>query len=157
MSTVPVKKTRPADEAKLDQLLPHIRPLAVQLIDTLTTQHGMTMAIGRTGTTPKQQAGLIAAGKSATIHSWHLLGRAIDLYPVVEGKLAGEKDEGLYRLMHIEAYKLGWEGIAYALDGSWNKRYIKTVTGVIWDAPHLQIRDHLTWSQAKMAQDDKEA
>lgn len=143
-----VKKARSRrEETNLAGLQPSARRALEQLIARLEAR-GVKVLVGSTLRDADEQAAILARGSSATSQSWHLLGRAVDLYPIGPdgvADLAGKHVE-LFRTMHAEAAALGWRGIAFNPDGS--KRFITTNKGKVWDGGHLELRDGMTWAAA---------
>ncbi len=131
-----------------NDLLPQVRDALAELRRRLKAK-GIDTMVGSTKRTPAQQEGVIADGASATTRSWHLLGRAVDLYPFgPDGKadLAGKYTDR-FRTMHAEAKALGFRGLAFNADGS--KRFITTSKGQTWDGGHLEFPEGMTYAQAE--------
>jgi hypothetical protein len=135
-----VRKLSQSEAERLKALEPDTRTAFLQLRRNLAAQK-IQLFVGQTRRDPKHQATLVARGKSATLQSWHLVGRAIDAYPFdpTTGKpdMAGKNVE-LYRTYHREAAKLGFKGLAFNPDGS--RKYINTNKGKVWDAGHIQYQ-----------------
>lgn len=130
------------DEQRLAKLQPDVEARARELIGQLAAQ-GLQVKVGQTLRTPAQEKAVIDAGKSAVkTHSWHELGRAMDLYPIDPDTGSADLDGvrvDLFRQMHETAAALGWRGIAFNSDGS--KRLITNSAGKkIWDGGHLEWR-----------------
>lgn len=131
------------DQGRLAQLGPDTQAAARELIAALAAE-GMRVKVGQTLRTPAQEKAVIDAGRSAIDpddHSWHEIGRAVDLYPF--GPDGAPDLDGIYvdnfRRMHEIAAALGWRGIAFNADGS--KRFITNRNGKkIWDGGHLEWR-----------------
>lgn len=87
-----------------------------------------TVLVTETSRTKERQEWLKADGKSKTLHSNHLLGRAIDI--AFQNKTTGEVDWSPE--MYAYAYKLCDPRRYGLVSGTqlWN-----------WDAPHLEILD----------------
>lgn len=140
---------RISEYIKVNGLLPQVKEALDGLREELKTSYGLDTHVGSTIRTVTQQKSALASGHSATSHSWHLLGRGVDLYPIVEasGKpdLAGSHID-LYKTMHMVAPKWGFRGLAFNPDGS--KRYIHTAKGPVWDGGHLEFPENMTWAQA---------
>lgn len=145
-----IRKLGLTESARLDGLTLRTRE-ALQLLRARLARDGIPTYVGSTLRTPDGQSALVADGKSATNRSWHLLGRAADLYPIVDGTkdLAGKHVE-IYRLMHQRAVEFGFRGLAFNADGT--KRYITTSKGKVWDAGHLEFPEGMTWAQAAAEQ-----
>lgn len=130
------------DESRLSSMQPDAQAAARQLIAALAAD-GIRVKVGQTFRTPAQEKAVIDAGRSAVkTHSWHELGRAMDLYPFNPdtGKpdLDGERVD-VFARMHQIAGEMGWRGIAFNSDGS--KRLITNAKGQkIWDGGHLEWR-----------------
>lgn len=134
-----------------NKLLPQVRDALAELRRRLDAK-GVPTFVGETLRTADYQATKVADGKSATQNSWHLLGRAVDLYPVIAGTNAPDlngSDVERFRTMHDEASKLGFRGLAFNLDGT--KRYLTTSSGKVWDAGHLEFPEGMTFAQAQAA------
>src|SRR5262245_2418151 len=130
------------DEARLSQLQPDAQAAARELLAQLAAQ-GMRVKVGQTLRTPAQEKAAIDAGRSAVkTHSWHELGRAMDLYPYNPDTGSPDLDGvriDLFRQMHDAAAAIGFRGIAFNADGS--KRLITNSQGKkIWDGGHLEWR-----------------
>lgn len=139
-----------SEKAKLDALLPQVRA-AFERVRARLAARGIKVLVGSTRRTDDQQAAIVAAGNSATSHSWHLLGRAVDVYPYgPDGKadLDGRHVE-LFRALHEEAAKEGFRGLAFNADGS--KRYINGTKGPVWDGGHIEFPEGMTWAAAAKA------
>jgi hypothetical protein len=144
-----------SEQARLEQLIPAAQAALRSLIAALEGE-GIDLYVGSTRRNPAQQASIVAKGNSATQHSWHLLGRGVDVYPRVDGQpdLAG-KNLDLFRRIHAVAPRFGWRGLAFNPDGS--KRYITGTKGKIWDGGHLEFPEGMTWAQAAAAGSSKVA
>jgi hypothetical protein len=138
-----------SEEARAQQLLPQVQTALQQVQDALRAE-GIDTYIGSTRRNQAEQDANVAKGVSATKNSWHLLGRAVDLYPKVNGQpdLQG-KNVDLFRRMHEVAAQYGWRGLAFNPDGS--KRYINTVKGKVWDGGHIEFPEGMTFAQAARA------
>lgn len=141
----------PSEQARLEQLIPEAQTALVSLMARLR-QLGIQTYVGSTRRNPAEQAAIVQRGNSATQHSWHLLGRAVDLYPRLpngQPDLNGSQLDA-FRTMHAESKAFGWSGLAFNADGS--KRLITTTKGgkqaKVWDGGHLQFTDGMTWAQA---------
>lgn len=136
-----VRKLGLTEKARIDALEPDTRRRYLELRKRMAAKYGIQLRTGQTRRTQDQQNALVAKGLSATKQGWHLVGRAIDVYPI--DKKTGQPDtKGLnvdaFRKMHLEADALGFRGIAFSPDGS--KRYITTSKGKVWDAGHIEYR-----------------
>lgn len=154
--SAPAAKLPPSERARLEQLIPAAQSALLSLVAALAGE-GVELYIGSTRRDPAQQAAIVAKGNSATQHSWHLLGRGVDVYPKVGGKpdLDG-KSIDLFRRVHAVAPRFGWRGLAFSPDGS--KRYITNAQGKkIWDGGHLEFPEGMTWAQAAAAGSSKVA
>ncbi len=129
------------EETRLSELEPETQAAARQLIATMATQ-GVRLHVGQTLRSPAQEKAVIVAGASAVkTHSWHELGRAVDMYPDDGNGSPDYNATNLdnYRLMHDDAASLGFKGIAFNDDGS--KHLITNSKGKkIWDGGHLQFQ-----------------
>lgn len=103
---------------------------------------GIKLHTGSTTRTPEQQAAALERGTSSTSISWHMVGRAVDAYPIdpTTGKpdLAGRRGD-LFRAMHEEAARLGFHGLAYKPYPSGPLRYLQGPKGKFWDGAHLEF------------------
>ena len=136
-------------ELRLSGLLPHVRAAFEALENDLLNNHHIRLHVGSTVRNETEQSKLVNSGNSATNHSWHLLRRAIDTYPIVEA--SGKPDINgthleLYKTLHNVAPKYGFRGLAFNPDGT--KRYITGKKGKVWDGGHLEYPDGMTWAQA---------
>lgn len=131
-----------------NKLLPHVRDALAELRRRLDAE-GIRTFVGQTLRSIEYQRTLVGKA-SDTLDSWHLLGRAVDLYPynpdTGQPDLPGKRID-LFRRMHDVAKTLGFEGIAFNADGS--LRRLKS--GAV-DLGHLQFRDGMTFAQAARAQ-----
>lgn len=138
-----------SEQARAQQLIPPAQVALAHLQAELSDRYGIDTYVGSVRRTPKQQAGNVAKGVSATQHSWHLLDRAVDLYPLLDdGKpdLNGKLWDTAFRRMHIVAAQFGWRGLAFNTDGT--RRYITTTKGKVWDGGHIEFPEGMTWEQA---------
>lgn len=133
-----------SEESRLSQLETETQEQARALVQRLHDE-GIEVSVGQTFRTPAQEKLLIAAGKTSVnlIHSWHELGRALDIYPTTSAGLPdyNPTEEGLnvYRRMHAAAEDMGFRSIAFNADGS--KRLITNAKGKkIWDGGHIEWR-----------------
>lgn len=147
-----------AETASINALIPPAAAALRNLRDALA-QAGINTRVGSTRRTTAEQAAALASGHSSTTHSWHLLGRAVDLYPFdpLTGQLdlAG-KNTGLYRKMHQIAAMGGWEGLAFNADGS-RRLLINGAGQKYWDGGHLQFTQGMTFAQAQASDAGKYA
>ena len=120
--------------------------LALRALKARCAARGVKVYVGQTVRDRTEQAAQVAAGRSDNDNSWHLVRRAADCYVIdpTTGK-ADTKGTRLvdYKVMHEEAKRLGFRGIAFNEDGS--KRYIGKG---VWDVGHLEFRGGMNWSQA---------
>ncbi len=136
---------------RLAALRPEAREALINVRSDLMAQ-GIPTYVGSTHREAPEQAKKVAAGLSATNHSWHLLDLAVDLYPLLpSGKpdLNGTNIE-LFRKMHAVAAKHGFSGLAFNSDGS-IRRITTMKNGVeqkTWDGAHLEYRNGMTWNEA---------
>lgn len=132
-----------SEQSRFDNLQPDVQTQLTSLILALD-QQGIKVRVGQTLRTPSEEKAAIDSGHSAVkTHSWHELGRAVDLYPqnpaTGADAIGDASDIELYRTMHDVAASLGWRGIAFNDDGS--KRLITNSKGrKIWDGGHLEWR-----------------
>lgn len=136
-----------AESKRLALLQPQVAAAVVRLQRSLE-ESGIKTYVGSTLRTDLEQQSAHDAGASATLDSWHEVGRAVDLYVYgPDGKVdrAGEHIN-LYRAMHDKAKRFGFRGIAFNADGS--PRYINTAKGKVWDGGHLEYREGMTFAAA---------
>lgn len=143
-----VRKLGKKEATNLSKLEPGARA-ALEALRRELAAAGLETFIGSTLRDNAEQAEILERGSSSTSRSWHLLGRAVDLYPIdpatKEPDLAGRNTE-LFRKMHEVAKRHGWRGLAFNADGS--KRYITTSKGKVWDGGHLEFPSGMTWAEA---------
>jgi hypothetical protein len=134
-------------------LLPQVQAALQATINDLGSQ-GISVFIGQTRRTKEQESINLAKGASATMHSWHLLGRAVDLYPIDpntgDPDLNGRRFD-LFKTMQQTGAKYGFTNISFYDD--WTKRLITTSKGKIWDGGHMQFTEGKTWAQASSEQE----
>lgn len=132
------------DEARLAKLEPSTQAQVRELLQRLALEDGISIKVGQTLRTPAEEKAAIDAGRSAVkTHSWHELGRAVDLYPLDEtgsailNPTAAQLD--LFRRMHAVAVEMGFRSLAFESDGS--RHYITNKSGKgIWDGGHIEWR-----------------
>lgn len=138
-----------SEAARLATLEPEVQD-AVQALREQLAQQGIEVFIGSAGRTPAEQEDILEKGTSSTSHSWHLLGRAVDIYPINpdtgSADLAGKRDD-LFRAMHSVAATLGFTGLAYNDDGS-RRTLINAQGKPYWDGGHLQFQEGQTFAEA---------
>jgi len=131
-----------SDESRLSQMQPDAETATRQLIAQLAGQ-GMKVHVGQTFRTPAQEKSAIDSGHSGVkTHSWHELGRAVDLYPIDPDTgspdLNGTRLD-LFQQMHAVAESIGFHSIAFNADGT--RHLITNNAGKkIWDGGHLEWR-----------------
>lgn len=152
VDTVNTVVSNATETLRISSLVPSAQSALADLRATLETKYNLRTFVGQTIRTATQEKELIESGKtSGTLtHSWHEVGRAIDLYPYNPDTNRPDMDGSrvdLFRIMHNEAANQGWRGIAFNPDGS--KRLITNSKGKkIWDGGHLEWREGLTWDEA---------
>jgi hypothetical protein len=138
-----------AEDARRQLLIPAARDALDALRRDLEENHGVKTFVGSTLRTATEQAVLVKGKASDTNQSWHLLGRAVDLYPINPdtGKpdLDGRRGE-LFLKMHQVAVGHGWRGIAYSDLETGRRKYLKNGN---WDGGHLEFPEGMTWAQAQ--------
>jgi hypothetical protein len=146
---VNIPKSREAE--RLEGLLPDVRA-ALALVRVELGKLGIQTLVGETRRTEAQQAGRVSSGNSATVRSWHRLGRAVDLYPLLPSGLPDWSGSNLdaFRKMHEIAKKNGFQNLAFNPDGS--RRFIKTNKGKLWDGGHIEFPGGKTFAQAAQEQ-----
>lgn len=109
--------------------------------------------------TDEEQAALVAAGASRTMKSYHLLGKAVDLVPYVNGKLRWEWEpiykvtRAVKRAAEVKGLKLIWGAVWDREIGSLSdnievevERYIERRRALgkkeFLDGPHFQTVKH---------------
>jgi len=128
------------EEDRLARLEPGTQQMVRQLIAEALAA-GIRLHIGQTLRTPAEEKAVIAGGKSAVkTHSWHELGRAVDLYPDYAGRPDYDAvDLESYRRFHSIATTLGFRSLAFNDDGT--KHLITNAQGKkIWDGGHVEWR-----------------
>lgn len=139
-----------SEAKRMSMLLPQVQSALQATINDLAGQ-GIKVFIGQTRRTAEQEAANKAKGASATMHSWHLLGRAADVYVIDpetgEPDLNGRNFE-LFKRMHQTAANYGFSNISFYAD--WTKRLITTSKGKIWDGGHMQFTEGKTWAEASL-------
>lgn len=138
--------TSAAELVRLSGLIPPVR-VALQKVRQRLIDRGIRTAIRSTRRTQAQQDQKVAEQKSDTANSYHLLGRAVDMYvfgPDGELDLAG-KHENLYRIMHQEGAKDGFTNISFSTDYT-KPVYLKSGAR---DLAHMQWTEGLSFAQAK--------
>lgn len=131
-----------SDEARLAKLEPSTQEQVRGLIADLAAQ-GLSVKVGQTLRTPAEEKADVAAGKSSAtlVHSWHEIGRAVDLYPIDPATGAPDlngSNVDLFHTMVDAATARGFRSLAFNSDGS--RRYINTTRGPVWDGGHLEWR-----------------
>lgn len=130
---------------RIQGLLPPVRK-ALQTLREKLAGVGIRTAVRSTRRTPTEQAELVALGKSDTSQSFHVIGRAVDVYvfgPDDKLDLDG-KYEDRYLTMHKIAATLGFTNVAY--DAAWKPKYLKSGAR---DLGHLQFTGGMTFAQAQ--------
>lgn len=140
------------ERAAIDALVPPAAAAFRAFREALAAA-GIKLKIGQTVRTGAQQQTAVDTGHSSTSHSWHLLRRALDVYPYdpVTGlpDMDGKNLE-LFRTMHRVAKGFGFEGLAFNPDGS--RRYLINKQGKkYWDGGHLQFPQGMTYAAALAA------
>jgi hypothetical protein len=131
-----------SEETRLSQLEPATQAAVRLLLQTLNNQ-GMVIHVGQTLRSPAAEKAVIAAGKSAVkTHSWHELGRAVDLYPINPDTGAPDLNGArvdLFLKMQRQAETLGFRQIAFTPDDT--RHFITNAQGKqIWDGGHMEYR-----------------
>jgi len=137
-------------------LTPDTQAAYAQLELLMFQRHGIRLRRGQTVRSEEQQRRLVETGASAALFSWHLVGRAIDAYPI--DPATGQPDmEGrnidLFRKMHVIWAELGGLGLAFSPYPEGPIRLITVkkngVPKKIWDGGHLEF--HGPFASAKQA------
>jgi hypothetical protein len=141
--------------ARLQSLEPETRR-RVETLLTLLRNRGIEVSVGSTRRTEAEQQKVIDAEKSAATISWHLSGRAVDIYPLIPGTREPDYKPSrpdLYRIMHQEWARLGGTGIAYKPYPDGPNRIITTSKGTkLWDGGHIEYHGpYATASAAYLA------
>lgn len=132
----------PQEDARLKRLQPHIRARVLELQRRLRAR-GVRTFVGTTRRTTAEQTEAQAADRSATPRSWHLIGRAVDLYVI--DPTTGQPDTMARRL---DLYKILWEE-AKRLGAVVFTKPIRLKSGKkLFDAAHVYWTDGLTWKAA---------
>lgn len=137
-----------SESSRMALLLPQVQRALQDTINDLASQ-GIKVFVGQTKRSESQEKANLASGASGTMHSWHLLGRAADVYPIDpktdQPDLQGRNFE-TFKTMHQTAAKYGFTNISFY--GDWTKRLITTSKGKIWDGGHMQFTEGKTWADA---------
>lgn len=132
-----------SEETRISQLEPETQRQVRMLITTLATEYGIDVHAGQTLRTSAQEKANVDAGKTAASlkYSWHELGRAIDIYPLLDGEIDYDaKNLDAYRKLHEVAVNMGFRSLAFNADGT--KHLITNAKGKkIWDGGHIEWRD----------------
>lgn len=147
---VAMRKLGESEASRRAKLIEEAREALDELRAELAAE-GIETFVGSTLRTATEQAGKVAVGSSTTSQSWHLLGRAVDLYPIDpdtgQADMNGKLWSTLFRRMHELAPRFGWRGLAFNADGS--RRYLKRSDGsTFWDGGHLEFPGGMTWAAA---------
>lgn len=144
-----VRALSASEASRRAKLIEEVR-LALDELRAELAAEGIETFVGSTLRTTSDQALNVSNGTSATSQSWHLLGRAVDLYPIdpitKQPDLDGRTWDTLFRRMHELAPHHGFRGLAFNADGS--RRYLTTSKGKIWDGGHLEFPGGMTWAVA---------
>lgn len=130
-----------SEQAKVDKLQAEVAAALQLLIDDLASA-GLETYVGQTLRTKAEEKAAVDSEHSAvTTHSWHELGRAVDLYPINPDTghwdSAGARVD-LYQQMVAAAEARGFTSLAFNDDGT--KRILHTKTGhAFWDGGHLEF------------------
>jgi hypothetical protein len=154
-SVVAVRALSKSELAKRANLLPEVRA-ALDALRSVLSLEGIETFVGSTRRTPDEQKIKMEQGSSTTENSWHLLGRAVDLYPIdpETGEYDGDARtwDTLFRRMHELAPRFGFRGLAFNADGG--RRYLTRKDGSkFWDGPHLEFSGGMTFAKAKARSD----
>ncbi|HEU0081852.1 MAG TPA: hypothetical protein VFQ87_03195 [Bradyrhizobium sp.] len=146
-----------SEAERMEQLEPETQSKLHDLILALGTIDGVRVHVGQTRRTSAQEKANYEAGKTSAnlTHSWHELGRAVDLYPIDPDTGKPDMDGrrvDLFRTMHDRAKLMGWHGIAFNDDGT-KKILTNAKKQKIWDGGHLENRgSYVTIAQAWAAE-----
>ena len=131
-----------SEDERLSEMQPDAEQATRALIQTLANA-GLAVHVGQTLRSPAQEQAAIDSGHSAVkTHSWHEVGRAVDMYPIDpdtgQPDLAGARDD-LFVQMQQAAVAAGFHQIAY--DANWNRRTLTNSAGKpFWDGGHMEWR-----------------
>lgn len=132
-----------SEETRLSQLEPTTQAKVRELLTRLRDEDGIIIYVGQTLRTAAAEKANVDAGKTAAglVYSWHELGRAVDLYPTVDGAPDyNATDLEQFRTMHGMAVEMGFRSLAFNADGS--KHLITNSKGKkIWDGGHIEWRE----------------
>lgn len=132
-----------AEIDRIDALIPEARWRVYRVIQALEAA-GFEVFVGSTARTQAEVAKAVASGNSSANqkHSWHQLGRAVDLRPRLPNGgpdySTGPLSEVFWRALQVAAEKFGMRCLAYRKDGQ--KFYLKTSKGRTWDPGHCEFR-----------------
>jgi hypothetical protein len=130
-----------AEQTRIGKLEASTAAALTSLISDLEAA-GLSVYVGQTLRTKAEEQAAIDSGHSAvTTHSWHEIGRAVDLYPINpdtgKADLPGARVD-LFKQMADAAAGYGFTSLAFNADGS--KRILHTSTGkALWDGGHLEF------------------
>lgn len=130
------------DESRLAQLQPDVEA-AVRAVIADAVSAGFAVKVGQTLRTSAQEKIQIDAGRTSATqtHSWHQIGRAVDLYVIdpTTGDVCykGQRPDLALQLARF-AEARGFRQLGFNADGS--PRYINGKKGPIWDVGHIEYR-----------------
>ncbi len=130
------------EEHRLSQLEPETQAAARQFLQAMANK-GYQVEVGRTlgtaaDTARNREKGTTAIAEGS--HSWHEIARALDVYPVDPATGVADRNgvnNDLFIEMHQTAAQFGFRNIAY--DEMWQRKYINTSKGKVWDGGHLEF------------------
>lgn len=106
-----------------------VNPDLVRVVRRAITLSNIDFVVTEGLRTPERQAELVKAGASKTLNSRHITGHAVDLAPIVAGKVAWDWPP-FHELARAMKQAAGAEGVAIVWGGDW-----KTFK----DGPHFEL------------------
>lgn len=140
-------RIRPLTDAETEResrLIPAVRE-ALYALRRALARAGIQTFVGQTWHSAEQAERGFLEGRSATRQSWHMTGRAVDIYVI--DPATGKPDVhanrmDLYERMGALARKLGWRWLGTGV-------IVNPETGATFRDPyHLEYRQGLTYAQA---------
>lgn len=141
-SRTPMRALTLAEERRLGGLVPSAQ-IALQRLRLQLHRNGIETFVGQTRQDQATAEEMFSTGRSATRTSWHLVGRAVDLYVVVGGQVDfSGRYKAVYERLGAVARAMGWRWLG---TGTITNRE----TGATFTDPaHVEFREGLTWTQA---------
>ena len=142
----PTRPLSDAERRRLNQLLPRAREAILNLRSKMAG-HGLDFRVGTTMRSASEQAAQVAEGRSAASVSWHMSGRAADLYMIDPRTGAADvkaANRPAYELLHRTAQALGFRVLGF--------RVLQTSGGATFTDPyHVEWREGLGGADGALA------